>query len=563
MLKKIALGELLVKKKLITQEQLETAKKESKKSGTKLLKTLGVLGFIPEDTMLTLLSQQLKIPFYDLRRHQIDFELVKLLSETYARRFHALVLKEHKDGYLVGVSDPLDMRTIDELKRVLKKPIYLALVRDGNLTLALNIAYQHGEAITGLAEELQEELGEGIKIADLSIEQGQVDAPVIKLLQTLFEDAIQLNASDIHIEPGDKALLIRTRVDGVLNEQVVEEKGIAAAITLRLKLMAGLDISEKRLPQDGHFFIKVHDRYIDVRLSTLATQYGESTVMRLLDQSASFLTLEQLGMPEEVLVRVRKLIKLPNGVFLITGPTGSGKTTTLYAMLNILNTPERKIITAEDPVEYRMPRVNQVQILEKLDFTFARILRSMLRQDPDIIMVGEMRDFGTADIAMRAALTGHFVLSSLHTNDAASTALRLLDMNVDGYLIGASLRGVLAQRLVRRICDVCKEEYVPAGDEKIWLEAVSGSGDIFKNKFHHGKGCTYCNSTGYKGRVGIFELLELDQPMIDALRSNQPGTFAKLAADYLKGRLLLNKGLELVLQGITTINEIIRVAGDI
>ena len=564
MLKKIALGDLLIKQKIVTSEQLDAAKKDSKKTGIRLLKTIISLGFVSEDIMLNILSKQLKIPFYDLKEHQLDVKLAQRLSENYARRFHALVLKTYKDGYLVGVNDPLDLHVIDELRRALKTPVYLALVRENNVALALNIIYKHTDVISGFAGELQEELGEGIKVASLSVDEGKLDAPVIKLLQTLFDDAVHAGASDIHIEPGEKTLLIRTRIDGVLHEQVVEEKEIAPAITLRLKLMAGLDISEKRLPQDGHFFMKVHNKMIDVRLSTLATQYGESTVMRLLDQSADFLTLEQLGMPGNTLERVNKLIQTPNGVVLITGPTGSGKTTTLYAILNVLNSSEIKIITAEDPVEYRMPRVNQVQISEKLDFTFARILRSMLRQDPDIIMVGEMRDFGTADIAMRAALTGHFVLSTLHTNDAASCALRLLDMNVDGYLIAATLRGVLAQRLVRKICEVCKEETEIDENEKIWLAAVSGGADdILKNKFYKGKGCTYCSNTGYKGRIGIFELLELDQEMIDALRTDDPGRFAKHAAEYLEGKLLVNKGLELILQGVTTIGEIIRVTGEI
>lgn len=561
MLKKIALGDLLVKKQVITEVQLNLAKQECKKNDVKLIKALVTLGYITENEILDFLSQQLNLPLFDLKQHEIDFKLAKRLSEPYARRYHALLLKEHKEGYLVGTSDPLDINAIDELQHVLKRPIYLTLVHEKELLIALNLIYRRTEEITSFAEELKEELSQEVKVADFSIEQGQVDAPVIKLLHSLFEDAVQVNASDIHIEPGEKVLRIRTRVDGVLYEQTMES-AIANAVTLRLKLMAGLDISERRMPQDGHFYIKIRDKILDVRLSTLPNLYGESTVMRLLDQSMGLLDLEQLGMPSNILTSINKLITMPNGILLVTGPTGSGKTTTLYAVLNKLNLAETKIITAEDPVEYRLPRINQVQVNEKLDLSFARILRSMLRQDPDIIMVGEMRDHTTADIAMRAALTGHLVLSTLHTNDSASCAIRLLDMSVEGYLIAATLRGVLAQRLVRKICDACKKEYEPTEVEKIWLRGASGTDEIIHNKFYTGKGCTYCNNSGFKGRIGVYELLELDQAMIDALRVNDPSKFAALAAKSLHGKLLLNEGLRLILDGITTISEVINMAGE-
>lgn len=561
MLKKIALGDLLIKKQVITEEQLNLAKQECKKSDVKLIKALVTLGYITENEILDFLSQQLNLPLFDLKQHEIDFKLAKRLSEPYARRYHALLLKEHKDGYLVGTSDPLDINAIDELQHVLKKPIYLVLVHEKELLIALNLIYRRTEEITSFAEELKEELSQEVKVADFSIEQGQVDAPVIKLLHSLFEDAVQVNASDIHIEPGEKVLRIRIRVDGVLYEQTMES-AIANAVALRLKLMAGLDISERRMPQDGHFYIKIRDKILDVRLSTLPNLYGESTVMRLLDQSMGLLDLEQLGMPSNILKSINKLITMPNGILLVTGPTGSGKTTTLYAVLNKLNLAETKIITAEDPVEYRLPRINQVQVNEKLDLSFARILRSMLRQDPDIIMVGEMRDHTTADIAMRAALTGHLVLSTLHTNDSASCALRLLDMSVEGYLIAATLRGVLAQRLVRKICESCKKAYELTDVEKIWLRGASGEDEIINHKFYTGKGCSYCNNSGFKGRIGVYELLELDQAMIDALRVNDPSKFATLAAESLHGKLLLNEGLRLILDGVTTVSEVIGMAGE-
>ncbi|OGT22039.1 MAG: MSHA biogenesis protein MshE [Gammaproteobacteria bacterium RIFCSPHIGHO2_02_FULL_42_13] len=562
MFKKIPLGEMLVRSKLITETQLKQALAAQQKSGAKLGQALIDLHIMTEDNILDFLAKQLKIPLFNLKKHDLDFALVKHLPEAYARRFRVLILKEHKNGYLLGMADPLDINALDELKRVLKKPIFLSLVRESDLLHILDLVYRRTDDISSFAEELTEELAGGISLTDLSLAADQVDAPVIKLLQSLFEDAIQMHASDIHIEPGEKVLRIRQRIDGVLHEQEMKEKNIAQAIALRLKLMAGLNISERRMPQDGRFNMKVRDRYIDVRLSTLPTQYGESIVMRLLDQSGGTLSLEQLGLPDDTLKEMRRLVHMPNGIILVSGPTGSGKTTTLYSVLNEMNIPDKKIITAEDPVEYRLGRINQVQVNEKLDFSFARVLRSMLRQDPDIIMVGEMRDVETAEIAMRAALTGHLVLSTLHTNDSASCALRLLDMKVEGYLIAATLRGVLAQRLVRRICDSCKEPYTLTEQERNWLIGIAGE-EAVHHDFYYGKGCSYCNKTGFKGRVGVYELLKLNEAMMEALRKGDPSAFSHYAAEALKGQLLLNKSLALTANGITTPSEVMRIIGEI
>lgn len=364
------------------------------------------------------------------------------------------------------MADPLDIFAYDELVRVLKQPIKQAVVRESELLNTLDLVYRRTDEIASLAEELEDELGDdAFDLADLSAESESADAPVVKLLQTLFEDAVQARSSDIHIEPDESVVRIRQRVDGgVLQEQVMKEKRVNAALVLRLKLMAGLNISEKRLPQDGRFNVRVKGRSIDVRVSTMPVQYGESVVMRLLDQSQGMLDLQGTGMPPHLLERFRKLIKKPpHGMILVTGPpTGSGKTTTLYGALTELNKPEVKIITAEDPVEYRLPRITQVQVNPKIGLEFANVLRASLRQDPDIILVGEMRDHETVEIGLRAAMTGHLVLSTLHTNDSISSAMRLIDMGgAEPFLVASSLLGVVAQRLVRRVCDNCKEPYQP------------------------------------------------------------------------------------------------------
>jgi MSHA biogenesis protein MshE len=473
------------------------------------------------------------------------------------------VLEETEGDFLVGMADATDIFGYDELVRILRKPIRQAVVRESDLLNAVDMVYRRTEQISTLAEELGEELGEDdIDLAALAQTEQAANAPVVKLLQTILEDAVQVRASDIHIEPDDGVLRIRQRVDGVLQEHVMKEKRIAPALVLRLKLMAGLNISEKRLPQDGRFNVKVKNRSVDVRLSTMPIQYGESVVMRLLDQSAGMLNLDAIGMPPAVLSRFRALIRQPHGMVLVTGPTGSGKTTTLYGALSELNQAEKKIITVEDPVEYRLPRVNQVQVHEKVGLSFAGVLRAALRQDPDIVMVGEMRDRETAEIGLRAAVTGHLVLSTLHTNDAVSTAIRLIDLGAESFLLAASLRGIIAQRLLRRICENCRSPKPPGPQERIWLEAVLGPQGQGLELFA-GRGCSFCNNTGYRGRVGVYELLEIDVAMADALRRNSQSDFAKAAAQNPHYRPLTAVALDYARQGVTSLEEVFRIAGAI
>ena len=559
--KKIRIGDLLVQNEVITEEQLSVALREQKSTGRKLGRTLIELGYLDEDTLLNILSRQLNVPFVQLRHYQFNGELVKRLPEAMARRFRAIVLAEQSGELLVGMADPLDIFAYDELVRVLKQPVRQAVVRESELLNTLDLVYRRTDEIASLAEELEDELGDdAFDLAALSAESESADAPVVKLLRTLFEDAVQARSSDIHIEPDESVVRIRQRIDGVLQEQVMKEKRVNAALVLRLKLMAGLNISEKRLPQDGRFNVRVKGRSIDVRVSTMPVQFGESVVMRLLDQSEGLLNLESTGMPPKLLERFRKLIKKPHGLVLVTGPTGSGKTTTLYGALSELNNAEVKIITAEDPVEYRLPRITQVQVNPKIGLEFSSILRSALRQDPDIILVGEMRDQETAEIGLRAAMTGHLVLSTLHTNDSISSAMRLIDMGAEPFLVASSLLGVVAQRLVRRVCDNCKETYEPSQQEQIWLQSFDLDPLDMEAGFVKGRGCYQCSNTGYRGRVGVYEMLEMDEDMLDALRRQDVSDFTRAARRSPLFRPLGQCAMDYALQGVTSLQEVARVA---
>ena len=560
---KIRIGDLLVQNGIISEKQLETALATQKKTGTKLGNTLIELGYVSSQRFLEFLGEQLRIPYVDLKLYQYKAETVRLLPETYSRRYRAIILAEAPDHLLVGMADPTDIFAYDELVKILKRPVKLAVVRETDLLRTIDSVYRRTDEIVNIAEELGEELSQGdVNLADLLPDSQLEDAPVVRLLRSLFEDAVQVGASDIHIEPDEKVLRIRQRIDGVLQEQVMKEKRIAAALISRLKLMSGLDISERRLPQDGRFNMKVRGRSIDVRLSTMPLQYGESVVMRLLDQSGGILNLEQVGMPEHLMRRFRALVTRPHGMVLVTGPTGSGKTTTLYAALNELNQAEKKIITVEDPVEYRLPRINQVQVHPRIGLTFASVLRAGLRQDPDVIMVGEMRDAETAEIGLRAAMTGHMVLSTLHTNDAVSTALRLLDMEAEGYVVASALNAVLAQRLVRRLCDSCTVEAAPDARQASWLKATVGPKGV-ERMFKKGAGCPNCHNTGYQGRIGIFELLEIDHDLADALRRNDNAAFATAAQKQKGFQPLALCALKYAAQGITSLDEVLRIAGQV
>ncbi len=532
---KVRLGDLLLENKLITPEQLSAALAEQKRTGRKLGRVITELGMVREDVLHEALARHLRIDFIDLKLLSFDHDTVHLLPEALARRFRALVLQADTRGLLVGMADPTDLLAYDEIASRLKQPLRIALVREADLLTTLESVYRRTQEIASLAQEMNDELREGdIDINQLSADDSSPDALVIRLIQTMFLDAVQVRASDLHIEPGERNLRVRQRVDGILQEQNIDGTRIASALVTRLKLMSGLDIAEKRLPQDGRFSVKVANKSIDVRMSTMPTQYGESVVLRLLDQSGNLMTLEQLGMPADMLQRFRTAVERSAGMVLVTGPTGSGKTTTLYSALSYLNRPDTKIITVEDPVEYRLDRINQVQVNTRIGLDFARVLRTTLRQDPDIILVGEMRDQETVDIGLRAAITGHMVFSTLHTMNALATLNRLLDMGAPGYMIAAALHGIVAQRLLRRICDNCVQDHEPDARQLTWLHAQVGKQRAAAMRFRSGAGCTFCNLSGYRGRIAVYEFLEMDHTLGDAIRCNDTNRFMALARNLAR-----------------------------
>ena len=560
---KIRLGEVLIQQKLLSEEQLNQALADQKRTGRKLGRVFVESGFVTEEQISGALARQLNIPYINLKFYNINAELVRLLPETAARRFRALVLEDRRETMLVGVSDPTDLFAYDEIARLLKKGVELAVVNETEVLGAIDRIYRRTGEISGLAREVEQDLGDtSIDFGALAANPGLEEAPIVKLLQSVFDDAAQVRASDIHIEPQDGRLAIRFRIDGVLHLQTEADIKVATPLALRLKLMADLDISEKRLPQDGRFAVKVRNQRIDVRISTMPTQYGESVVMRLLSQVGMNLRLDAIGMPPRIVERFRAIVQRPNGLVLVTGPTGSGKTTTLYSALSELNSVEKKLITVEDPVEYRLPGVNQVQVNDKIDLSFARVLRSALRQDPDIVLVGEMRDQETAQIGLRAAMTGHLVLSTLHTNSAASTPLRLMDMGVPRYMVGGSLQAVLAQRLVRVICESCTTPYRPTPAELTWVLQELGERAV-STQFFHGKGCSHCNGTGYRGRTGVYELLEMTRAVTEAANHPDPSHFLKVAHAEMEGETLRRHGVGLAVQGRTTIAEAMRISNQL
>ncbi len=557
---KIRLGDLLIQQGLLTQEQLTNALAEQKASGRKLGRVIVDSGLVTEEAISKALARQLQAEFVDLKTFSPKPELVKLLPESHARRFRAIVLDQRNGKYIVGFADPTDLMVFDEVNRLLRGDIDLAVVTESQLLGAIDRLYRRTDEIAGLAKDLTQDLGDvPVELGDiLGLTSGAEDAPVVKLLQTVFEEALRSRASDIHIEPLEKSLRIRFRIDGVLHVQMEADPKIATALALRLKLMSGLDISEKRLPQDGRFAVKLRTP-VDVRISTMPTQYGESVVMRLLNQSGGLLSLEKLNMPPRILDRMRNAIHRPSGIVLVTGPTGSGKTTTLYAALNDLNSPEKKIITVEDPVEYRLPGLNQVQVHEKIDLSFSRVLRTALRQDPDIILVGEMRDQETAEIGMRAAMTGHLVLSTLHTNDALSTPIRLLDMGVPRYMVALSVNMVLAQRLVRVVCENCAEPHPLAPHEHEWLR-YELQDRVDAHKYMKGRGCSHCNNMGYTGRTGVYEMLEMTNEVVEATNEGDPNVFMDVGRRQMAGNTLRRDAVRLVLAGRTTVDEAMRIS---
>ncbi len=555
---KLSLGESLVAEGVITAEQLKKAEAESKRTNQRLIKVLVRLGYIAEDDLVMFLSNKLSIPRIELGSYLIDPKIIELVPEVLARKHELIPVLKIGNRLTCAMADPWNVFALDEVRSKTNLIVEPAVATEGEIKKAFNEYYGTSGSMEDLIKSIDEEkLGvkDGKEI-DLKKLQGIVEEPlVIKLVNMIMMKAIQERASDIHIEPEEDSLKTRFRVDGMLHEISAPPKHLQSAIISRLKIMADLNIAERRVPQDGRFTIKMEGKQIDVRMSCVPTIYGENVVLRLLDAASAVLSLEDLGFSKETLMKFDKLIHRPHGIILVTGPTGSGKTTTLYASLNKINTVEKNIITVEDPVEYKLPGIRQIQINNKVDLTFANGLRSILRQDPDVIMVGEMRDHETAEIAIQSALTGHLVFSTLHTNDAPGAVTRMIDMGVEPFLVSSSVIAVLAQRLVRTICPECKEKYTPTKEE---LEDL-GADTPEKVEFYRGKGCPKCMSTGYKGRIGIYELMIPDEKIRNAVISKSSTDEIRNLALAAGMITLKGDGIRKIKEGLTTVEEVLRV----
>lgn len=542
------LGDLLYENGLISQEQLNQALEEQRSSKRKLGDVLLAQGYITEQQLIEVLEFQLGIPHVNLFKYQIDSAVTQIIPESMAKRYQVLPFMKEGSKLFVAMADPLDYFAIEDLRMSTGFRIEPAISSRDELQRAIAHYYGLRDSMSQMMGELPttEEIEE-TEITDES-------SPVVRLVNQMIQQAAHLRASDIHIDPNENDVVIRYRIDGQLRTERHLPKQMQGFITARLKIMAKLNIAERRLPQDGRIKLQVDLKMIDIRVSSLPTMHGEKIVMRLLDLSTGVKPIDQLGFNSHNAAAFREMIEQPYGILLITGPTGSGKTTTLYSALNVLNVETSNIITVEDPVEYQLEGVNQVQVNPGIGLSFASGLRSILRQDPNIIMVGEIRDNETAEIAIRASLTGHLVLSTLHTNDAVSTVMRLQDMGVESYLIASSLLGIVSQRLVRRVCPDCRQHYEPTEQEAVLLQ----SRGIPIDRLQRGKGCGNCNHTGYRGRVAIHEVLKIDQQLREIISQGASLETIRTAAREQQMITLMEDGLRKVGEGVTTLQEVMR-----
>ncbi|WP_339173240.1 ATPase, T2SS/T4P/T4SS family [Anoxybacillus sp. FSL W8-1294] len=543
------LGDLLIEAGLITKEQLEETLKE-KAPGQKLGDALLQRGYITEQQLIEVLEFQLGIPHVSLYRYPIDPKLMNLVPKEFAKRNMLIPLKREGDRLFVAMADPMDFFAIDDLRLSTGFHIEVAIASKDDILRAINKYYDIDDTVEEFLNIVpQQEPREQENIVE-------DDSPIVKLVNQILQMAVEQRASDIHIDPQETKVVIRYRIDGILRTERALPKHMQGMLTARIKILANMDITEHRVPQDGRIKMNIDFHPVDLRVSTLPTIYGEKIVMRVLDLGAALNDLNKLGFNKVNLQRFIQLIEQPTGIVLITGPTGSGKSSTLYAALNRLNGEHVNIITIEDPVEYQLEGVNQIQVNPNVGMTFAEGLRSILRQDPNIIMVGEIRDRETAEIAIRASLTGHLVLSTLHTNDALSTVARLIDMGVEPFLVATSLSGVVSQRLVRRVCRDCQEEHEPTKRE---VDIFARRG-LKIEKVMRGRGCPTCNMTGYKGRIALHELMVMSDEMRKVILNGEP--LSKLREIAIKSKMifLIDDGLLKVKQGLTTTEEVLRVS---
>ncbi|OGW69744.1 MAG: type II secretion system protein GspE [Omnitrophica bacterium GWA2_50_21] len=562
---KKSLGEQLVEKGLLQPIQLEKAEKEALKAGEPLRKVLLKLGFVSEDVLMTHLADELNIPFISLSNFIIMPEVVSLVPEVLARKYTLIPIFRVGDSISVAMADPLNIFATDELKLKTKLDIETCLAPEEEIKNAINQYYSVSDDMGKMMQSLENEIGNvaaeaaGGETEVKKLESLVEEAPVIKLVNMLFLEAARQGASDIHIEPEETFLRVRYRVDGILHEVSTIPRKLQPAVISRIKILSSMDIAERRIPQDGRIQVRIGPKQIDMRVSTVPTVYGENVVIRLLDTSQMTVRLSDLGLAPENIEIYGKLIRFPYGIILITGPTGSGKTTTLYASLNQINDVGKNIITIEDPVEYRLPMIRQIQVNNKVELTFASGLRSILRQDPDVVMVGEMRDEETARIAIQAALTGHLVFSTVHTNDAASAVTRLIDMGIEPFLITSSVIGLVAQRLIRRLCKECKAPYKASKAELETLGIKDANAEI---TLYNPVGCEHCRKMGFKGRIAIHEVLVPDNEVrrltIQRASSDEIKRYA--IAQGMKN--LVHDGLEKAKAGLTSLEEVLRIIQD-
>ncbi len=556
------IGELLVREKVLSLQQLQQAQEEAKRSGKRLGSTLAKMGLVPDNVLTQMVARQYSLPAINLAEIEIDPNVLKLIPKDICEKHQVIPVRRNGPTLIVAMADPSNIYAIDELKFLTQYNIDPVVASDAAIETALSRYYDKGPDLDAMIGDIDVENVDFAAVADdavnvVDLENQAGEAPVVKLCNAILLSAIKKKASDIHIEPYEKYFRVRFRIDGILQEEMRPPLKLRNAMTSRFKIMASLDIAERRLPQDGRIKLKIGtNKEMDFRVSVLPTLFGEKIVMRLLDKGNLQLDMTKLGFEQRPLDDFKKAIKKPYGMVLVTGPTGSGKTTTLYSAMSELNTIDRNISTAEDPVEFNLAGINQVQMHDDIGLNFAAALRAFLRQDPNIIMVGEIRDFETAEIAVKAALTGHLVLSTLHTNDAPSTVMRLLNMGVEPFLVTASVNLVIAQRLARRICGDCKG---PAEKHYEPLQKLGMSDEqIRKSTIMVGRGCGTCNNTGYKGRVALYEVM----PFIDPLKELvlQGASAAEIKAEMIKQGYasLRMAGIQKILEGVTTPEEILR-----
>ncbi|MCM8817046.1 MAG: Flp pilus assembly complex ATPase component TadA [Candidatus Omnitrophica bacterium] len=562
------LGEMLIEAGLLTEKQLEEALKEQVKTGRFLGRILVEKGYVDEKELKKILSRQAGIEMIDLKNTVIDKNAISVFPSALAKTYNVLPIKLEKNVLTLAVGDTLSLNIQDDISFILGYKVKMVLADEEDIKENINVYYgSELETIDDLIKWISQDMSEMEELETIASASGEYATitsleeiaslpPVVKLFDLILLQTVRDNASDVHLEPFENDFRVRYRVDGVLYDMVHPPKGLAFALFCRFKIMASMDIAERRLPQDGRIELSVMGRPVDLRVNTVPTVFGECLAIRVLDRGKTIFDMENLGLLQEDMEKVEKLIHKPHGIILATGPTGCGKTTTLYALLRKLNTPEVKLITTEDPVEYMLDGAIQVPVKESIGLTFAACIRSILRQDPDIILVGEVRDFDTAQMAIQSSLTGHLVLSTLHTNDAPTTIMRLVDMKVEPFLLASTIEGIIAQRLVRVLCPRCKEEYRPTKQEIIELGLTEEQAEQLK--FYKPVGCPFCRG-GYKGRTGIFEILIPNEALWNAVLQNKPlGEIREIAVKECKMKTLVEVGIEKINLGITSVEEVMK-----